>query len=360
MGIIERKKSILLNEPHLATASGSVAIFDTDLKSKLKDCKINFLPVQSGSGDPSPTNIRPITGLTGIETKHDDDLFSIVYFANNYILPTTSTHVGRVALTLEPNTTYTVSSDFPQSNYDSTAFAWGGGVLADGPNTQRNGIGTRYTRTITTDSTGILTIGIYIDNHDTTYLDVLNGSYYVKLEKGSVATEYSSTVYPISWQTEAGTLYGGYVDLTSGELVATHKMVDMGDLAWVRHQSTHYFMYSWTRDSFANTSEGFALDTFCSCYKSVNQSRFISGSGANLNYVFGTTYISSAKTNIAVRDDDYSDATAFRTSVTGQKLVYPLANPIVYQLTPQQVKAFIGRNNIWSDAGDVEVQYWKH
>lgn len=110
----------------------------------------------------------------------------------------------------------------------------------------------------------------------------------------------------------------------------------------------------------ANTSEGFALDTLCSCYKGVNQSRFISGSGANLNYVFGTTYISSAKTNIAVRDDDYSDATAFRTSVTGQKLVYPIVNPITYQLTPQTVKTLIGRNNIWSDAGDVEVQYWKH
>ena len=64
--MINKRRRILLNEPHLATASGSIATFDTDMRSKLNECKINFLPVQSGSGDPSPTNVRPINGWTGL------------------------------------------------------------------------------------------------------------------------------------------------------------------------------------------------------------------------------------------------------------------------------------------------------
>ena len=48
------------------SASGSVAMFhDGAYGLPLKSCIVSVNPVQSGSGDPSPTNIRPITGWTG-------------------------------------------------------------------------------------------------------------------------------------------------------------------------------------------------------------------------------------------------------------------------------------------------------
>lgn len=34
-----------------------------------------------------------------------------------------------------------------------------------------------------------------------------------------------------------------------------------------------------------------------------------------------------------------------------------LAEPIEYTLTPQEVKTYLGQNNIWSDTGDTEVTY---
>ena len=37
--------------------------------------------------------------------------------------------------------------------------------------------------------------------------------------------------------------------------------------------------------------------------------------------------------------------------------IYTLATPIVYQLTPQEVKTLLGVNNIFADTGDVEVEY---
>lgn len=65
--VMDVRRRILLNTPHVETASGGVANFKTDMIAPLKRCKVNFLPKQSGSGDPSPTNIRPISGWDGVE-----------------------------------------------------------------------------------------------------------------------------------------------------------------------------------------------------------------------------------------------------------------------------------------------------
>lgn len=44
------------------------------------------------------------------------------------------------------------------------------------------------------------------------------------------------------------------------------------------------------------------------------------------------------------------------SDITGQ-LVYPLAQAQTYQLTPTQIHALLGQNNVWADCGNVEVQY---
>lgn len=49
-----------------ATASGNPATFVTDVARPLKACTVSFSPVQEGSGDPSPENVRPISGWDGI------------------------------------------------------------------------------------------------------------------------------------------------------------------------------------------------------------------------------------------------------------------------------------------------------
>ena len=50
------------------TVSGNIASFRSADKTNIESLKVHFLPVQEGSGDPSPTNIRPITGWQGINT----------------------------------------------------------------------------------------------------------------------------------------------------------------------------------------------------------------------------------------------------------------------------------------------------
>ena len=48
------------------TLSGSVVTFDNETGAdRITGLSVSIMAVQSGSGDPSPTNIRPITGWTG-------------------------------------------------------------------------------------------------------------------------------------------------------------------------------------------------------------------------------------------------------------------------------------------------------
>lgn len=54
----------VLNLPTVSSASGSIATFDTDLTDNLVKCIANIQAVQSGSGTPSPSNPRSISGFS--------------------------------------------------------------------------------------------------------------------------------------------------------------------------------------------------------------------------------------------------------------------------------------------------------
>ena len=49
------------------TATGNPLTFETDLSKPLKSLLIPFTPVQSGSGDPSPQNVRPLVPWDGLK-----------------------------------------------------------------------------------------------------------------------------------------------------------------------------------------------------------------------------------------------------------------------------------------------------
>lgn len=53
-----------------AEASGNPVTFLTDLAKPLKSLLIPFTPKQTGSGEPSPTNIRPIVPWNGVTVNH--------------------------------------------------------------------------------------------------------------------------------------------------------------------------------------------------------------------------------------------------------------------------------------------------
>lgn len=170
-----------------------------------------------------------------------------------------------------------------------------------------------------------------------------------QLEAGSTATSYeaynsNTTTHSISWQTEAGTVYGGKLNVTTGELTVDRTLVDMGDLYWSYDSGASLFTAS-----IQGIKSGTYTDTnlISSIYpvKPMSYSQFD----------YGMRYNSA--TSIGVKNPDYTSASDFKTAMDGVQLVYELATPTTITLTPTQVSSLLGNNNIWADSGDVDVVY---
>lgn len=79
---------------------------------------------------------------------------------------------------------------------------------------------------------------------------------------------------------------------------------------------------------------------------------------------WGEVYFSSSTTNIIFHDNDgvIGSAAAFKEWLASNptQVVYELATPQTYALTPQQITALTGENNIWSEGDTVSVSRYEN
>ena len=85
----------------------------------------------------------------------------------------------------------------------------------------------------------------------------------------------------------------------------------------------------------------------CSKYKAAKIAEIENGSiGVNTD---GTLYIS---------DGLYTTAEDFVQANAGQKIVYPLATPQVYDVDCGTLSTLLGSNTIWADVGSMDIEYY--
>lgn len=364
--MIERKKAILLNEPHLETASGSVATFDTDMRSKLKECKLYFSPVQSGSGDPSPDNVRPISGwdgLTGYQCGEN------IYDINALIH---GSYINRDGDLVNAPSGY----DWSHTDYMPVI----GGLILSYAATGANG-NAPYCAWYSKDKILLSTFKsetTYLSNN-VKHVSIPQEACFVRFsilydpniaDKTFIAVSdslgdyepYTGQEIPISWS-DLGTLYGGYVDLVSGELVITHSYIVVdGENVPVTGISNTASRNCWYTKrggisglDYGAGKQSVIMASNMGCVANAESASTsilpsISAGGYNAQFYFAVDFS---------YPDNKNDANAWLKEHPVE-VVYKLATPQTYQLTPQTIKTLIGRNNIWSDAGDVEVKYWTH
>ena len=348
------RRRIIASQPNDITREGSIVSFGTNIARPMQvTCALT--PVQSGSGDPSPSNIRPITGWTGCDvTGAGVNLFDKTgtdtdkgYVSGYYLFYTGALNQGadwRVSeyIKVKPNTAYTLSG--LTGNSPAVCFYDANKAYVSG--TQYNG---NASVTVTTGATvAYCRLSFKTDN--------INA---VQLEQGSSASSYSAysgTTIPITWQTEAGTVYGGTMTLNrdgSVTVVVSHVGVDMGSLTWNYASSYAYFTTS--IDEIKKYTAGETPSILCETYKTTTSKSASDWTSAE-NCTIGTR---SGLATIVVKDTAYTDKTAFTTAVTGKKVVYPLATPVAYTLSASSaLNSLLGVNNVWADAGDVSVKAW--
>lgn len=307
MDLMDYRRKIIANSPHLKSASGAVASFSDGAELPLKSLIVDIEPVQSGSGDPSPSNVRPISGWNGVKVtrcgKNLCEPTETVYKnENGSWFNGTDIASVKSALNSLPVGVYTISFKFSVLTTVSGATSWGilihntvSGYL-DGRQTAQHNSGETLifakTLTITESNQGKFD-HVYMYSGGGNHADVY--WYDFQLELGSTATSYEP-YNGVTVTIDLGqTVYGGTLNPLTGVLTAY----------------PYYASYN------GETLTG----------------RWISDRD---KYVAGTT------PTIGARVVDMSG--------TGTEI----------QLTPHQIRSLYGNNTIFADTGNVALEYWAH
>ena len=165
---------------------------------------------------------------------------------------------------------------------------------------------------------------------------------------------YVGTTLPVSWQSEAGTVYAGYLSIDKDgnvTLTGPHAMADMGSLNWSYTPS--YGFISTSLSSVIKNAPEYSqpANILCSSYKTSNYNAVIGGTTNGCIAVSGGTY-----GFVVVSNDAYTDADVFKAAMSGVQLLYELATPVTYTLSSVTLPSTVqGENNIWSDANSINV-----
>lgn len=352
-GIVETESKIVPPELETVSISGSILNFNTDIVRPLNSLILHIEPHQSGSGNPSPSNIRPISGYDAVNVVRTGEVLNnSTTILNGYIdstgvYKTSTTQSKSVYVHANAGTLYikrTTSSVFrigtfpsiPAHNTTATTFI---DVTAST---------TEYSIDITSDCYVVIFIVSNSSASDVANSDAILSAF--------VVSDKPITTYPISLSS-AGTVYGGTLDVTTGELVVDRVMKEFDGSS----------DETWTTLATANVFRHDALDPL------VDDSRRLTGTISNECYVSSYNYTNmkanypsisfdtTGRLYIAI-SDDHSTATQCKAWLAENPLqvCYYLNTPQTYQLTPTEVTTLLGENTIWMDAeGVIEAEYWR-
>lgn len=211
---------------------------------------------------------------------------------------------------------------------------------------------------------------MYIYDGSSSYFDNVSGGREFTLSQDTTCTVYlvfvsgytfnNSVIYPMIRTTTDDSefvpynpnlpeaIYGGELDVLSGELRVTHGEVDLGTLDYAKVTQYGYTYFS------GSTITNKKFNSICSDYVAVKRARDLLNNGE-----IGT-YNTSNSFAPCIRDDTKADLTVeqFKTAMNGVQLVYELATPYTIQLTPQQIRLLKGTNHLSCNTGDLTIKYY--
>ena len=341
------------------SASGDIAVISDGADDvAVKSLVAEITPVQSGSGDPSPTNICPISGRTGLTvTRAGKNLFSpdnliFGYWIRNEWHPGGETWCGVIIPVVAGMQVHVsgnhciggVNLAWLTSRTDPSAGLTG----------QTEPATSAVNNTTFTAPTGAL--GLWFPQYisQTQPIDMSE----LMIEYGASASAYepyTAQTYPISWQTQAGTVYGGTLDVVSGVLTVDRKYEEFDgstdeDIVLYRSNVRNSFLIA-----LAETCAAMVANKSLTSSIPYSSSSERDGGGITCRI---TSY-ASKNFYVFMPPETASTVEEMRAYLANQplQLVYYIATPQTYQLTPTEVRTLLGGNNIYTDAGDVSVEY---
>ena len=343
----------------LHTDSGSLVTVDNSIGDyAVKSLSTGIVPQQSGSGDPSPTNIRPITGFDSVSvTRTGKNLLGLqmesatIYYNgttasgdnNRLSLTTTSTSTWRnMSLrTWLKAGTYTLSlKAISTDDYVPVVTVY-------------NDSGSAIVQNIKEGTPKSFTLNEYQRVEFRFFVSGSPGAirtvtyYDVQLELGTTATAYEP-YQGITYTTALGrTVYGGTLDVVSGQLTVERAFITLDETAnwsWSTATLRPHVLISGMEIKGAVISN---MYPYSSSNVAVDGTITTNAGSGNDVWIYDTV--------------NAPDLNSWKTFVASNNLqvVYTLATPLTYQLTATQVAFLLGTNNIWSNTGDISIEYGK-
>ena len=176
---------------------------------------------------------------------------------------------------------------------------------------------------------------------------------------------YTTDIYNISFPAEAGTVYGGTLDATNGVLTVdkayyqfngTETPASFAEFTTVK-RATFRLSSLGLPDAMAMAGVPNSGETGL-----FSHGKYLTAwTGTSADVPHGYADVSNLHTYLPFENATSDSVKAYFSSQaengTPVQIVYSLATPITYQLTPTEVKTLLGVNNIWADTGDVSVSY---
>lgn len=332
-------------------ASAPVASFSDGMKAyPLKELSLSINPTQSGSGDPAPDNIRPITGVSSVNvTRCGKNWYSSEIELGNIdgqgrnSEDGSSTRARTKDFMRIVEGTYTVSAD---SNYTCGIFYYRKDKTMIGFNSWGS-----MPRSFTTPT----------DTYYVRFSYQISGG--VKptenqVEKGSQATTYidDCNTYTIAL---GDTYYGATLDVVRGKLRVTNVVFLLSNitLSYAPNSGKPY-VYALVNDYFGNgTYNSRTTDCFCSMLKSVARTEIMNnGTGFQIESNHGF-YIADNDIDKSLSAQDFINAV--QAKYGSAQFCCLLTTPIEIDLTPTQINTLLGSNNIWHDGnGNTSCTYY--
>ena len=348
------------------SASGSIAHFTDGADTvPLKSCTLTLAPTQTGTGDPSPTNPRPITGVSSVDVvvcganfmdastlysdfeQSDGSFFGLGSDFNSTYFYIPSELVG-VEVTFSAYIKIPTGSTITNPRVSARV---------NGTNTNGNAVTSNdyslssvtFTPTSTSDR-----VRITYGSNGSQQVQFKN----VMLEVGNTATDYAEYTQPTTTTLALGqTVYGGEVDVVGGEVETAMVGVTLnGSENWQSAGSgANTLFYLQGQDFYDGVVKNSASDIsniFVRAQVSTgntNECFYIYQTGGNL-----------ARLNVRPNLTTYPDVASFKTllSNTPLQVVFELATPTTAQITPAEINSRLGVNNVWHDGnGDTAVTY---
>lgn len=301
------------------------------------------------------SNICPISGydevsanVVGVNLFNKDNYNVLNGYLDSGVIISSGSSRSVVWMECKPSTTYAISRKAVATN-ERFGFGWTEDVPAVGTSVY-GGTSMAISTTVGTTITRTLTTGA-----DAKYLAIWLGwtdrdaeAETLQIELGSTATDYE----PYQGQTYTAdlgqTVYGGTVDLVSGEVVVDKKFIlvtSVRSVAYSSAKNLYYCVVDITNEPSLSDNSGFIISNM-----------FYDGAVA-----IGEIYITNnGKFIVFILPDQTLTTEQLVNSWLANntlQICYELATPLTYQLTPQQIQTLVGVNNVWSEDGDIELSY---